>query len=120
MQLRQCLKTTHRQGGIRLTSHAHDPQRCYCNGQPEPFRTLWVQHLGLMPLPSPALGIFKAAFYPTAHPIPCGCRLLRCQIRHDEPHLCVPLIPLRKQGTTQSALLLAEAVDFATPTTALG
>src|SRR5437588_2499618 len=68
-----------------------------------------------MPAPAPTLGIFKAAFDPTAHAIPDGGRLCWCHIGHDQPHFLIALVPARQERTLQTTDLSRKAVDFPTP-----
>src|SRR3989442_1642773 len=68
-----------------------------------------------MPAPASAFGIFETAFDPTAHAVPDGAGLCWLQIRHDQPHFLIALIPASQQCALQSARLLAEAVHLATP-----
>src|SRR5258706_11944515 len=75
MGLGQGLQTADRQAGIGLSSDTDDPEGCDRDGKPEPFRTLWIHHLGLVPLPASSLGIFKAAFNGTITNDKCDTRL---------------------------------------------
>src|SRR2546427_7734708 len=70
-----------------------------------------------MPAPATTLSIFKAPFDPTAQAVPDRASLGWLQIRHNQPHFLIALIPARQQCALQSACLLAEAVHFATPRT---
>ncbi len=94
---RQRLQATDGKARIRLASHTENPQCGHRNGQPQPLSTGGIHHFRLMPLPSPAFGIFEAAFNPTAHAIPHDVRLFRC------PHPSRPATRLRSLHPSEPA-----------------
>src|SRR2546429_2475711 len=68
-----------------------------------------------MPAPTPTLGIFKAAFDPTAHAVPDGARLCWCHIGHDQPHFLIALVEAGQERPRQTTNLSRKAIDLPTP-----